>query len=62
MAKKIGVYKVPNFPVKFSETPGEVTCASPLLGQDTKGILASLLGMGQGEIMKLEKEGVIVCI
>jgi crotonobetainyl-CoA:carnitine CoA-transferase CaiB-like acyl-CoA transferase len=58
---KAGVYKVPNFPVKFSETPGEVTSASPLLGEHTKEILTNLLQTSNEEIIKLEKQGTIAC-
>jgi crotonobetainyl-CoA:carnitine CoA-transferase CaiB-like acyl-CoA transferase len=58
---KAGKYKVPNFPVKFSETPGEVTSASPLLGQHTKEILTNLLQTSNEEIIELEKQGTIVC-
>ncbi|MFH0897259.1 MAG: CoA transferase, partial [Candidatus Bathyarchaeota archaeon] len=41
---KMGKIKAINFPVKFSETPGEVTSASPLLGQHNKEILMKYLG------------------
>jgi crotonobetainyl-CoA:carnitine CoA-transferase CaiB-like acyl-CoA transferase len=56
-----GAYTVPNFPVKFSETPGEVTSAAPMLGQHTEEILTTLLGYSSDEITALEKEGKIVC-
>lgn len=56
-----GRYEVPNFPVKFSETPGKVTSASPMLGQHTEEILTTLLGYTQDQIRELEKEGKIVC-
>ena len=53
-------YTVPGFPVKFSETPGEVTTAAPMLGQHTKEILSSLLGYDEDRIRGLEKDGKIV--
>ncbi len=56
-----GRYEVPNFPVKFSETPGKVTSASPMLGQHTEEILTTLLGYTQDRIRELEKEGKIFC-
>jgi crotonobetainyl-CoA:carnitine CoA-transferase CaiB-like acyl-CoA transferase len=56
-----GRYTVPNFPVKFSETPGEVKTAAPMLGQDTEEILTTLLGFTEEEVAALEKEGKIVC-
>jgi CoA:oxalate CoA-transferase len=55
-----GKYKVPNFPVKFTETPGEVKSAAPLLGQHTREILRGLLGKTDEELDDLEKQGAIV--
>ena len=37
--KTAGKYIVPNFPVKFSETPGKVEMAAPMLGQHTREVL-----------------------
>ena len=56
-----GTYTVPNFPVKLSETPGEVASAAPMLGQHTEEILTTLLDYSSDEITALEKEGKIVC-
>jgi CoA:oxalate CoA-transferase len=56
-----GAYTVPNFPVKLSETPGEVTAAAPMLGQHTEEILTTLLGYSKDEVAILEKTGKIVC-
>jgi CoA:oxalate CoA-transferase len=56
---KLGRIKVMNFPVKFSETPGEVRTAAPLLGQHNREILKNYLGYSDEEIMQLLKEGVI---
>jgi len=58
--KAAGRYKVPNFPVKFSETPGEVTMAAPMLGQHTREVLKGLLGKTDEELDALEKQGAIV--
>ena len=57
---KAGRIKVPNFPVKFSETPGEVTSSAPLLGQDNREILTEVLGYTEEQMEELEKERVIV--
>jgi CoA:oxalate CoA-transferase len=57
---KAGKIKVPNFPVKFSGTPGEVTSSAPLLGQDNREILKEVLGYTVEQIGELEKERVIV--
>ena len=55
-----GVYKAPNFPVKFSETPGRATMPSPMLGQHTAEVLTTLLGKTEEEVRELEKRGVVV--
>ena len=56
---KAGSIKVTNFPVKFSETPGEIHSATPLLGQHNEEILSTILGYSTEQIQKLEKQGVI---
>jgi crotonobetainyl-CoA:carnitine CoA-transferase CaiB-like acyl-CoA transferase len=56
-----GRYKVPNFPVKFSATPGEVKTAAPVLGQHTEEVLRNLLKKTPQEIDAMEKAGTIVC-
>ena len=54
-----GMVKMPNFPVKFSETPGEVATPAPLLGQHNEEILAELLGYNREEVDKLKEEGIL---
>ncbi|MFB0543620.1 MAG: CoA transferase, partial [Candidatus Bathyarchaeia archaeon] len=56
---KMGRIKVVNFPVKMSETPGEVVSAAPLLGQHNKEILTNYLGLTEDEVDQLIKSGVI---
>jgi CoA:oxalate CoA-transferase len=56
---KAGKVKVPNFPVKFSETPGEIVSAAPLLGQHNRAILMGILGYTEDKIAELEKTEVI---
>ncbi len=56
---KAGRFRTVNFPVKFSETPGEVKSAAPLIGQDNREILKRLLGFDEERIMELEKGGII---
>ena len=56
---KAGRFRTVNFPVKFSETPGEVKSAAPLIGQHNREILKGLLGYDEGRIVELEKGGVI---
>ena len=45
----VGKFKGFGIPVKFSETPGNVDKASPLLGEDTCAVLKEI-GYGQDEI------------
>ena len=56
---KAGRFRTVNVPVKFSETPGEVKSAAPLIGQHNREILKGLLGYDEGRIVELEKGGVI---
>jgi crotonobetainyl-CoA:carnitine CoA-transferase CaiB-like acyl-CoA transferase len=56
-----GEYKVPNFPVKFYQTPGEVTSAAPVLGQHTEEVLTTLLDYTSEQVKALEKDGKIAC-
>jgi CoA:oxalate CoA-transferase len=59
---KAGKVKVPNFPVKYSLTPGELTHPSPLVGQNNLEILKGILNYKNGEIRELEERGVISMI
>jgi crotonobetainyl-CoA:carnitine CoA-transferase CaiB-like acyl-CoA transferase len=58
--KLVGKYKAPNFPVVFSETPGEVTSAAPMLGEHTYEVLKEKLGKTNEELEALTKQGAIV--
>jgi crotonobetainyl-CoA:carnitine CoA-transferase CaiB-like acyl-CoA transferase len=55
----MGKIKVVNFPVKLSETPGEIVSAAPLLGQNNKEILMDYLGYTEEQVDQLTKAGVI---
>ena len=56
---KAGRVKALGMPVKFSDTPGEVTRAAPLLGQHTREVLESL-GYSSAEIDKLHADGAVL--
>lgn len=43
-------------PMKFSATPGAVTCAAPVLGEHTYEVLAEV-GYSHAEIDRLVREG-----
>jgi crotonobetainyl-CoA:carnitine CoA-transferase CaiB-like acyl-CoA transferase len=57
---KAGKMKTLGLPIKFSDTPGGVRSAAPLLGQHTRAILMSL-GYSPAEIKALEKSGAVLC-
>jgi crotonobetainyl-CoA:carnitine CoA-transferase CaiB-like acyl-CoA transferase len=56
---KAGTVRSPNFPVKFSKTPAEVTRPAPLLGQHNEEVLTELLGYRKEEVDELRSSGVI---
>jgi len=55
---RAGKMKVPNFPVKLSETPGVIKSAAPILGEHTREILTEILGYSEERIEELVKKGV----
>jgi CoA:oxalate CoA-transferase len=57
-----GDLRVPNFPVKLSETPGVVSSPSPVIGEHNKEILVDLLGYSNQELKNLEETGVIYTV
>lgn len=57
-----GSYLAVNFPVKFSETPGGITCPAPMLGEHTAEVLGKILCYSDERIKKLVKEGVVSII
>jgi crotonobetainyl-CoA:carnitine CoA-transferase CaiB-like acyl-CoA transferase len=54
-----GRHRVTGPPLKFSETPGELTTPAPLLGQHTREALAEVLGLDDKAINDLKNRGVI---
>jgi crotonobetainyl-CoA:carnitine CoA-transferase CaiB-like acyl-CoA transferase len=54
-----GPVKVPGIPIRFSETPGEIRCEAPELGQHTEEILIGIGGYGWEDIAQLREEGAI---
>lgn len=54
-----GKFGVVNTPFKFSRTPHQATQASPELGEHTREVLGSLLGMGGEELDRLKDAGII---
>jgi len=56
---ELGKMKVPNFPIKFSESVTGIKGAAPSLGQHTKEVLSTVLGYSDAKINELEQEGAI---
>jgi crotonobetainyl-CoA:carnitine CoA-transferase CaiB-like acyl-CoA transferase len=46
-------------PIKFSATPIEHDTPPPLLGQHTREVLSSVLGVGEADFERLKQEGLI---
>jgi crotonobetainyl-CoA:carnitine CoA-transferase CaiB-like acyl-CoA transferase len=55
----LGETTLPGFPIKFSETKGDVTRPAPLLGQYNNEVYSEFLDLSKDEIEALRKEGVI---
>jgi len=56
-----GEYRVPNFPVKLYNTPGEPTFGAPQLGEHTEDVLVNILGYSTEKVAELEKASKVVC-
>jgi crotonobetainyl-CoA:carnitine CoA-transferase CaiB-like acyl-CoA transferase len=46
-------------PIRLSETPVEYRMAPPLLGEHTQGVLQRVLGLEEGDVMRLREAGVL---
>lgn len=49
----------PGFPIKFSETKGDLTTPAPILGEHTDEVLSNILDLTPEKLNNLRKEGVI---
>ena len=54
-----GRQKMPNTPLKFSQTPIDLQEPAPLLGQHTEQVLGEWLGLSVEELEALRAEGTI---
>ena len=54
-----GSQKMPNSPLKFSSSPIELLTPAPTLGEHTREILKSMLGMKDEEVVTLRSAGII---
>jgi formyl-CoA transferase len=55
----IGTLRLAGIPIKYSETPGTIRSAPPLLGEHTDEILAEVLGYSTEKIRALRDGGVL---
>jgi crotonobetainyl-CoA:carnitine CoA-transferase CaiB-like acyl-CoA transferase len=55
----LGEVTLPGFPIKFSETKGDITMPAPLLGQHNEEVYSELLGLSKEKIDELRKGGVV---
>ena len=55
----LGEVSLPGFPIKFSETKGDITMPAPLLGQHNEEVYSEILGLSTEKIEELRKEGVV---
>ena len=58
---RAGRVKALGHPIKFSETPAEMTRPAPLLGEHTRAILAEL-GYSEAEAADLIREGAVSAV
>lgn len=56
---KLGAHIQPGFPIKFSETKGDLSRPAPLLGEHTDMILSSVLGYSDEKIQNLRSSGIV---
>ena len=54
----IGTLRLSGIPIKYSETPGKIRLAPPLLGEHTDEILSDVLGYSREQVAALRSEGV----
>ena len=55
----IGDFEVPGFPLRFSAFPDLLDLEAPLLGEHTKEVFGSWLGLSERDVAGLKDEGVI---
>jgi formyl-CoA transferase len=54
-----GPVRLAGFPYKLSQTPAEVRCPSPLLGEHTQEVLVEVLGYSAEDVTALREQGAI---
>ncbi|MBV8362014.1 MAG: CoA transferase [Deltaproteobacteria bacterium] len=55
----LGEFKIPGFPLRFSDYPDELEFDAPMLGEHNSSILEEYLGYTPARVIELEKSGVL---
>ncbi|KON29230.1 hypothetical protein AC482_07120 [miscellaneous Crenarchaeota group-15 archaeon DG-45] len=55
----LGEVTLPGFPIKFSGAEDDLTTPAPRLGQHSEEVYSELLGLSEGDLKELRREGVI---
>jgi crotonobetainyl-CoA:carnitine CoA-transferase CaiB-like acyl-CoA transferase len=55
----LGEVTLPGFPIKFSETKGDIKMPAPLLGQHNEEVYCGRLGLSRADLVRLRRAGVI---
>ena len=55
----LGEFKVPGFPMKFSQTPAVEDLPAPLLGQHNAEVLTKRRGYTAEQVTELEAQGIL---
>jgi crotonobetainyl-CoA:carnitine CoA-transferase CaiB-like acyl-CoA transferase len=55
----LGEFKIPGFPLRFSEFPEELEFDAPMLGQHNASVLERYLGLSADRVAELESAGVL---
>jgi crotonobetainyl-CoA:carnitine CoA-transferase CaiB-like acyl-CoA transferase len=55
----LGEFKIPGFPLRFSEFPEELEFDAPMLGQHNASVLEKYLGLSATRVAELESAGIL---
>lgn len=55
----LGQVPLTGFPIKFSETPGNIEIRGPLLGEHNEEVYCGLMGFSSEKLAELQEEGII---
>jgi crotonobetainyl-CoA:carnitine CoA-transferase CaiB-like acyl-CoA transferase len=58
---ELGPVTLPGIVPKLSQTPGQVRWTGRRIGEDTRAVMAEIVGLSEDEVSRLEAAGVIFC-